>query len=131
MQKKYMQTRHTSFAFLFLAALSLMIFLPFADAFATVTDVGSQAKRLADQIYQVPKLIAVACYVIGTFFAARSLLALKGFIENVDDTPVTKFLSLASTGALLIMLPYIIEVMVNSLDVQTAQISSTSDSFAQ
>lgn len=124
------QTRSISLSLLFCASFAVIALFPWAQALATVTTLGGQTEQLGRQIYEVPKLIAVACYVIGTFFAARSLLALKGFIEDPDDNPITKFLSLSVTAALLISLPYIIVVMKNSLDIHAYNISSTSDSFS-
>lgn len=126
-------TRNTytaSFA-LFLATLSIGLLMPFADAFATVTTVGGQAKQIATQVVVMPRFIAVICYVIGVFFAARSLLALKAFIEKADDNPITKFLALGSISALLIMLPYIIDVTMNTMNLQTSNITSTSQSFSE
>lgn len=126
-------TRNTytaSFA-LFLVTLSIGLLMPFADAFATVTTVGGQAKQIATQVVVMPRFIAVICYVIGVFFAARSLLALKAFIEKADDNPITKFLALGSISALLIMLPYIIDVTMNTMNLQTSNITSTSQSFSE
>lgn len=97
-----------------LALVAVILGLP-ADAFATSTDVKMQAKALADQAAVIPRLIAVGAYVIGAFFAVRALFALKGFIEDADDTPITKVLGFGAISALLIMLPYIIDVMTNSI----------------
>lgn len=110
-----------------LALVAVILGLP-ADAFASNT-VLTQTKNLADQIYQVPKLIAVGAYVIGAFFAVRALFALKGFIEDADDNPITKVLGFGAVSALLIMLPYIIEVMTSSIGASASTQTSSASSF--
>lgn len=108
-----------------LALVAVILGLP-ADAFATNTDVKQQAKVLADQAVIIPRLIAVGAYVIGAFFAVRALFALKGFIEDADDNPITKVLGFGAISALLIMLPYIIDVMTNSIGSSTASQQTSS-----
>lgn len=124
------QSRFLTLFFLFSTTLMLAVAMPWADAFASATTVGTQAKQIAGQVAVMPRFIAVICYVIGVFFSVRGLLALKGFIEKSDDTPITKPLALASVGALLIALPYIVDLMVHSLNMQTSTITSTSQSFS-
>ena len=107
------------------AKLMLMAgaFLLFALTMVFPMDAFAQSNVSAEQITQnlgkniatVPKLIALAAYVIGAFFAVRALFALKGFIEAPDDNPVTKVLGFAAVAALLIMLPFTISVMTNAL----------------
>jgi hypothetical protein len=114
-------------AVLFAAAA---FFFP-AEAFAqtTTVDMNQQAQTLSQQMANIPRLIAMASYVIGAFFAVRSLFALKGFIESPDDNPVTKVLSFGAVAALLILLPYIIGVMTTSIGAQANPVSSSSASF--
>jgi hypothetical protein len=99
-----------------LAALALV--LPM-DAFASTTvDVAKQSKTLAAQAVNLPKLIAVGAYVIGAFFAVRCLFALKGFVEAPDDNPITKVISFGAIAALLILLPYIIGLLRNTMGLE-------------
>lgn len=117
------------FAGLFaLAALALVF--P-TDAFATAvnTTVAGQANRIAVQAANIPKLIAVGSYVIGAFFAVKCLFALKGFISEPDDNPITGVLAYGAIGALLILLPYIISVMTNSLGAKATNQNSSAASF--
>lgn len=113
-----------------LAFAALIFGLP-ADALAggTGMDLDMQTKQLADQVSNIPKLIAVGAYVIGAFFAVRALFALKGFIEEPDDNPITKVLGFGAVSALLIMLPYIISVMTTTIGAKDSNIQSTSQNF--
>lgn len=121
-----------------LALFAVMLFLP-VDAFATQGTTGTfgvnntlktQTATLAGQVSTIPKLIALGSYVIGAFFAVRALFALKGFIEAPDDNPITKVLGFAAVSALLIMLPYIIGVMANSMGAtQGSNVQSSSKAF--
>ncbi len=120
-----------SFAGIFALAAIALVF-PF-DAFATSvsTDVANQAKTLAAQASNVPKLMAVGAYIIGTFFAIKALFALKGFIEAPDDNPVTKAVSYGAVAALMILLPYIIGVMRNTIGANKDNQDSAASQFAQ
>lgn len=110
-----MTIRKSLFA-LFLLATLMLIAAPFAEALATsVKTVGEQTKHVAKQISVVPKFIAVVCYVIGVYFSARSLLAFKNYTSDPDNAPITQAISLAVIGALMICLPYAIELMVNTI----------------
>ena len=119
-----------------IAVFAVMLFLP-VDAFAqggssnTTVDITKQTSQLSKQLVNVPKLIALGSYVIGAFFAVRALFALKGFIESPDDNPLTKVLGFAAVSALLILLPYIIGVMQQSITggQNNATVKSSSDSF--
>lgn len=111
-----------------LALVAVILGLP-VDAFANQDTVLGQTKNLAQQVSQIPKLIAVGAYVIGTFFAVRALFALKGFIEDADENPITKVLGFGAVSALMIMLPYIIEVMTKSIGAETSQIQQSHSSF--
>ncbi len=108
-----------------LVAISLV--LP-TDAFAT-TDLTQQTKDLGNQITTIPKLMALAAYVLGTFFAISALFKLKGFIEAPDDNPITQVMARAAIAALLIVLPYIITVAQNTIGTQTTTLTSSSSSF--
>lgn len=117
-----------SFAGIFALAAIALVF-PF-DAFATVTtDVTNQSRVLATQASNIPKMIAVGAYIIGTFFAVKALFALKGFIEAPDDNPITKAVSYGAVGALMILLPYIIGVMRNSMGAAKDAQDSAASSF--
>lgn len=117
-------------------AFGLFFLMPFVDMAAwadSSTSLGTGAKHVAKQISTVPKLIAVICYVIGTYFAVRSLLALRGFIENSDENPITRFLAFGITSALLISLPYIIQLTRETLNANYGSgtsITSSSSSFS-
>lgn len=115
------------------ALMALMLFFPM-DAFAggvtgVNNDLTDQSRRIGTQIATVPKLIALGSYVIGAFFAVRALFALKGFIESPDDNPLTKVLGFAAVSTLLIMLPYIIGVMQNTLGASSGNVQSSATSF--
>ena len=64
-----------------------------------------------------------------TNFAVKALFALKGFIEAPDDNPITKAVSYGAVGALMILLPYIIGVMRNSMGAAKDAQDSASSSF--
>lgn len=113
-------------AFMLLAAA---LFFP-VDAFAGAgADLKTQASFLSQQVLNVPKLIALGSYIIGTVFAVRALFALKGFIESPDDNPITKVLGFGAVAALLIMLPYIITLMGNTIGARNDTLQSSSSSF--
>jgi hypothetical protein len=104
-------------------------FIP-TDAFAnTAKDLQETTTQLGTQIGTIPRLIALAAYVIGAFFAVRALFALKGFIEAPDDNPVTKVLGFGAVAALLILLPYIINVMTKSIGASETGVSSSHAKF--
>ena len=120
-----------------IAVFAVMLFLP-VDAFAqaggvggNTVDITKQTSQLSKQLVNVPKLIALGSYVIGAFFAVRALFALKGFIESPDDNPLTKVLGFAAVSALLILLPYIINVMTTTITKNTnvSNLKSSSQSF--
>lgn len=92
-------------------------------------DMSQQTRQLGEQMANIPRLIAMASYVIGAFFAVRALFALKGFIESPDDNPVTKVLSYGAVAALLILLPYIISVMTNTIGADRSDVTSSAASF--
>lgn len=115
-----------------LVAVGLL--MPF-DAFATNgiadggQDLNMQAKQISTQLANAPRLIAMACYVIGTFFAVRALFALKGFIEAPDDNPLPKVLGFAAVAVLLILLPWVLSVITKSTGAKNVNVKSASDSF--
>ncbi len=112
-----------------LALVAVALFLP-SLSFASGVDLKQQSQQLATQVAIVPKLIALGAYVIGAFFAVRALFALKGFIESPDDNPITKVLGFAAVSALLILLPYIIGVMTNTIGAKNTTQQSSSASFS-
>lgn len=116
-----------------LVAVGLL--MPF-DAFAAAAGIGdggqdlnAQAKTVSTQLANLPRLIAMGCYVIGTFFAVRALFALKGFIEAPDDNPITKVLGFAAVAVLLILLPYVLSVVTKSTGAKNVAVQSSSSSF--
>lgn len=111
------------------ALVAVILGLPM-DAFATSMDVKQQTADLAKQVSTIPKLIALGAYIIGTFFAVRALFALKGFIEDADDNPITKVLGFGAVSALMIMLPYIINVMTNTIGAETSNVEASHTSFS-
>lgn len=116
-------------AAVFVLFVAVILGLPH-DAFAGNNTLRDVNRNLGQQITQIPKLIALAAYVIGAFFAVRALFALKGFIEAPDDNPITKVLGFAAVSALLIMLPFIINVMTDSLQARnTQQVQAQSQQF--
>jgi len=116
-------------AAVFVLFVAVILGLPH-DALAQTNTLKDVNKQLGTQISQVPKLIALGAYVIGAFFAVRALFALKGFIEAPDDNPITKVLGFAAVSALLIMLPFIIDVMTNSIN-QTGTTKAQDSSASQ
>lgn len=109
---------------------ALTLFMP-AEALAGGQQLKSITRNLGENISTVPRLIALGAYVIGAFFAVRALFALKGFIESPDDNPITKVLGFAAVSALLIMLPFVIEVMTDVLTAKgnSAQMKSSGQQF--
>jgi hypothetical protein len=110
------------------ALVAIALFLP-SLAMASGVDLKTQSQQLGQQVAIVPKLIALGAYVIGAFFAVRALFALKGFIESPDDNPITKVLGFAAVSALLILLPYIISVMTNTIGAKNTSTQSSASSF--
>ena len=112
--------------------LAIGLLMPL-DAFANIGDGGqdlkAQAKTISQQLVNIPRLIAMGCYVIGTFFAVRALFSLKGFIEAPDDNPITKVLGFAAIAVLLILLPYVLSVVTKSTGAKAVDVNSSSASF--
>lgn len=96
----------------------MVMFIP-VDAWAGNTsgavDVKVQAKQLAGQAKNIPKLIAVICYVIGSYFAYRGLMSLQAWIAEPDRNPLPTSLSFLVVSALLISLPHTIALYTNSI----------------
>ena len=78
-------------------------------------DVFNQSVQLAGQASAVPRIIAIGLYVVGAFFVGRSLFALRGFIQKPDDNPITGFLGFGAVGALMIVMPYAIDLFRNAI----------------
>lgn len=78
-------------------------------------DVTGQAKDIAYQMSNVPKLIAVGAYVIGAFFAVKGLLALRAWVAEPEKAPITIALAYLVVASLLILLPYAIGVFRSSM----------------
>jgi len=118
------------FLFLFGVATFVMAGLLPSEALAQVANLKQQIHSVSGEIYIIPRLIAVASYVVGTVFAVRALFALKGFIQAPDDNPVNRFIAFSTVSALLILLPYSIGVTQNTLALENASnIKSTEGSF--
>ncbi len=104
-----------------LAAVAMVIPM---DAFAsgltgTNTNLADQATDLATASSSWPKLMAIFCYVIGAFFIIRALFSMKGFIESPDDNPISKVLSFAGIGAVLVVFPTALQMVTGSLGADT------------
>lgn len=105
--------------------------LPF-DALAQTANqaLKQQITGVATNIGTIPKLIAVICYVSGTFMTVRALFALKGFIQAPDDNPVNRFIGYAMIATMLIFLPDAIYITQETINIQDVKdIRSTSGSF--
>ncbi len=96
------------------------------SAVATAAD---QTVVLAKQGGNIAKLIAVFCYIIGVFYTARALLALKNYIANSAENPINNFLGYGAIGSLLIVLPFSIATMGNTLAVRFPQVESSQRTF--
>lgn len=103
-----------SFVFAGVLALAAIATVFPLDAFAQV-DIQLQSKQLASQASTIPQMIAIGLYIVGAFFIAKCLFALKGFISEPDDNPITGVLAFGAIGALMIVMPYIIQVFTNSI----------------
>lgn len=111
-------------------ALAVFGLFPFAEAFATaVPTAQEQTKVLAGQMGNVPKFIAVVCYVIGVFYTARALLALKRYLSNADENPINTFISYGAIGSMLIVLPFVIVVMVQTFNMAFPTVESSQQAF--
>ncbi len=86
--------------------------------------------NVGENIQGLPRLIALGSYIVGTFFAVRALLALKGFLSAPDDNPVNKAIGFGAISAMLILLPYIISVMAYTIGVGDADIASSAAAFS-
>lgn len=124
----------TSTKKLFLIASGLLLGMACSlmpvDAFANGgQDLATQAKTVSVQLANVPRLIAMTCYVLGTFFAARSLFSLKAYIEKPDDNPLATVLAFACVAVLLILLPWILSVGMRTLGAHNVAVQSSAASF--
>jgi len=109
-------------------AVCLMPELAFADVTNTV---GLEAKRIGEQTAQLPKLVAMGSYVIGTFCAVKALLALRGFLEEPDKNPLNVVIAYAVASSMLISLPIIIDITSYTIgSKQQTPIQSSSGSFS-
>ena len=106
---------------------------PFVEVFAApataVATANEQTKVLAGQLANTPKLIAVGCYLIGVFYTARALLALRRYLSNADENPINTFLSYGAIGAFLIVLPYVIVVVIRTFGMAFPTVESSQQAF--
>lgn len=126
-----MSRKHLFQVFLGLAVFVCGLFL-FTDAFAqssVATTASAQMAGLGKQSSNLPKLIAILCYVIGVFYTARCLVAMKNYIADSDENPINPVLSYGAIGALLIMLPFSIQLISNSLLLTPVTVSSSQETF--
>ncbi|MDB5477769.1 MAG: hypothetical protein JWM96_264, partial [Alphaproteobacteria bacterium] len=84
---------------------------------------------LSNQLGNVPKIMSMGAYVIGTFFIIKSLFKMKGFVDAPDDNPLSGVLAFAIVGVLLITLPYLIGVVTKTVGAQNSNVTSSSTSF--
>jgi hypothetical protein len=119
---------------IFFGVASFAVFglFPFAEALAqnvAAPDANTAYKTVAGQLTNVPKLIAVICYVIGSFYTARCLLALKRYITDPDENPINAFISYGAIGSLLIVLPYSISVVGRTFAMEAPVVESSQKTF--
>lgn len=119
------------FSTFILGMMVMMVGLLPSLSFAS--DLAGRTEDVGNQVVQVPRFLAVIAYVIGTFFAARGLLALKNHIVDSSKNPITEFIAYAGISAMLIALPYAIKVAAGTLGANRYETSaqSTSKSFEQ
>lgn len=118
-----------------LALLLLFFFFPAVQAFAQgraastlglVDNVGNQAGN-------IPRAVAIACYVIGCVFAFKGLMLMRGLGDQKGGEALMPMIGFLSVGTLLILLPYSIETTVNSLgiaEINNNGAESASDTYA-
>ena len=122
-----------AFTFRFFCLLGLMALCCLPQlAFAVDTKLATVTQNVGTNIATMPKLIAIVSYIIGTLYAVRGLFALKGFIDNPDENPVMKAVGFAATSALLIFLPFIVDVVIVTMSGghPDSKLSSSSISFS-
>lgn len=114
-----------------LIAIAALLGLP-VDAWAGVApDAKGSATVLAQQSSNIPKLIAVGAYVIGTYFAVKGLLALRGWVAEPEKNPILKAIAYSVVSALLIALPYTITIFTGTIKADNFKIDNASGSFIE
>lgn len=120
---------------LFVLALVGAAFLPFdvlaAPQVTAATDIKTQSVVIGQQMSNIPKLIAITTYVMGTFFAVKGLLAMKDYINEPEKNPISQCLGYLVVSSLLILLPYTIGVFKNTLAMQSAAVDAGSPKMFQ
>ena len=112
--RENMGLKNTTLLLILALTLCALLLLPM-DAFAQENFKG-QTERVGNQIIVIPKFLAVVSYVLGAAFAFRAVLALRKFIDNADENPVTRVIGLAFVSAALVFLPYIIVMTATTLN---------------
>lgn len=125
-----MITKFTTRIILGLLTFVIVGLLPFGEAFASAsTTLLAQTKTLAVQSSNIPKLIAVLCYVVGVFYTVRALLGLKNYISNPEENPINSFIGYGAIGALLIVLPYSIVIVAETFAMKFPTVESSQKTF--
>jgi hypothetical protein len=112
-----------------LFAVAVIVGVPFEAMATPAVDLTTQSKQLATQSANMPKLIAVAAYVIGSYFAYRGLLSLRGYIAEPDKNPLPQALGFLVVSALLISLPYTVGVFRNTMGAKNVGIKDMSERY--
>lgn len=115
--------------------VAIGLFLPL-DAFAQNTGVGASGQNLLQQTKQIgvqstnlAQLLSTGAYIIGVFMWIKALFGLNGFIKAPDDNPITAVMGYAAAGTLLILLPYSIGVIKETLLAKNVTVESSAQSF--
>lgn len=115
-------------ALLFAAAF----FIPM-DAFAQTTaanDIGTTTKSIGNQMGLMPKIVALCAYIAAGVALFKGIYGLKACIESPEENPPGKPVGYLVAGTLLIIMPYVVELIGNSLgSTGGAAISGPQDKF--
>lgn len=93
----------------FFAAV-LLVGFGCTEALAQHTEFGHVQQGVGRDLIQLPKLFAIASYVIGAFFAADGLLKLKAWMEESEKNSLNAALFRLAVSAMLIYLPHAIVI---------------------
>ncbi len=114
---------------LFFATFLLPTEMVFAQADNRAASVLGLTQNIGNQTGNIPKLIAIICYVIGIFFTAKGVLLMRALGGKQGGDALMPMVGFLTVGTLLILLPYTVGVMANSLGVQSMS-ANTAESAA-